>query len=66
MEAGYVDGDSTLAVKYSLPLGTDLLPVNELTGQAIRMEWQGKINCIHCGRETRKSFAQGYCYPCFI
>ena len=25
----------------------------------------GKIHCIKCGRQTGKSFAQGFCYPCF-
>ncbi len=29
------------------------------------MEFTGEINCVRCGRSTRKSFAQGYCYPCF-
>lgn len=66
MEAGYDNDDPSLPVKYSLPLGSDLMPLDALMGKNIRLEWKGKINCIHCGRETRKSFAQGYCYPCFI
>ena len=66
MESGYDKGDPSLPVKYSLPIGSDLLPLNDLTGTSIMIEWGDKINCIHCGRETRQSFAQGYCYPCFI
>ncbi len=29
------------------------------------LSYSGKIYCIRCGRATNKSFAQGYCYPCF-
>ena len=39
--------------------------MNELIGTQITLEYLGHIHCIKCGRETRKSFAQGYCYPCF-
>lgn len=53
-------------VQYKLPLGEKSVEMNQLLGHKIRLEYQGRINCIRCGRETRKSFAQGYCYPCFI
>lgn len=66
MEAEYDRVNSSLPVVYKLPVGPDLVPLNELTGNAVRIEYSHKINCIHCGRETNKSFAQGYCYPCFI
>lgn len=52
-------------VQYSLPVGDELVPLNHLIGQPIKLEWLGAINCIHCGRKTKKSFSQGYCYPCF-
>jgi hypothetical protein len=52
-------------VQYFLTLGEDRVRVNELLGKKIHMEYQGHIHCIRCGRETKKSFAQGYCYPCF-
>lgn len=53
-------------VHYSLPLGEQLVPLNEQLGQYLRLEFSGQINCVHCGRNTNKSFNQGYCYPCFI
>lgn len=31
----------------------------------VRLEFLGAIHCTHCGRKTKKSFSQGYCYPCF-
>ncbi len=52
-------------VIYRLPVGDDSVPVNDLLGKHLKMEFLGEIHCIRCGRLTRKSFAQGYCYPCF-
>ncbi|HUS87415.1 MAG TPA: DUF2797 domain-containing protein [Bacteroidales bacterium] len=53
-------------VEYRMPVGSDQIYMNELVGRDISLTYGGKINCIYCGRETKKSFAQGYCYPCFI
>jgi len=52
-------------VRYQLPLSDSLTPLNDLLGQGIRLRYTGKINCVHCGRVSSKSFNQGYCYPCF-
>ncbi|MWV13823.1 DUF2797 domain-containing protein [Pseudomonas sp. R-28-1W-6] len=52
-------------VQYSFRLDEREIPVNPLLGQRIRLEFLGAIHCSHCGRKTKKSFAQGYCYPCF-
>jgi hypothetical protein len=52
-------------VQYQLPLGERQIELNQLIGSSVRIEYSGKINCIRCGRETGKSFAQGYCFPCF-
>jgi hypothetical protein len=52
-------------IKYFLPLVEEKIFMNDLIGKQISMEYLGHIHCIKCGRETRKSFAQGYCYPCF-
>ncbi|MBA6411980.1 DUF2797 domain-containing protein [Parahaliea sp. F7430] len=52
-------------VQYQMVFGGELLPINDLLGQAVQLEFSGQINCIHCDRKTNKSFSQGYCYPCF-
>jgi len=52
-------------VQYLLPLGTEKIDMNKLLGTPFHMEYLKHIHCIRCGRETRKSFSQGYCYPCF-
>ncbi len=53
-------------VSYFLVLKNEELFVNHLIGQTISLKWSGEINCVKCGNKTNKSFAQGYCYPCFV
>lgn len=52
-------------VNYAFRLDEREVPVNPLIGRRLRLEYLGAIHCTHCGRKTRKSFSQGYCYPCF-
>jgi len=52
-------------VQYALRLDELELPANPLIGRPLRLEYLGAIHCRHCGRKTAKSYAQGYCYPCF-
>ncbi len=52
-------------VDYCLPVGEQEIALNALLGQALQIEYSGKIFCINCGRKTNKSFNQGFCYPCF-
>ena len=56
---------ATRPVSYQMPVGDALLAMNEQIGGALRLRYTGAIHCIECGRKTRKSFSQGYCYPCF-
>ncbi|WP_277962238.1 DUF2797 domain-containing protein [Pseudomonas sp. RIT-To-2] len=51
-------------VQYSFRLGDVEVPVNPLIGKTVRLEYLGAIHCSHCGRKTKTSFSQGYCYPC--
>lgn len=51
--------------QYSLRLEGEQHALNPLIGQQIRLEFLGAIHCTHCQRPTKKSFAQGYCWPCF-
>ena len=52
-------------VRYQLQLQDDVIELHQALGKQIQLQWLNEIHCIHCGRETRKSFSQGYCYPCF-
>ncbi|WP_275546247.1 DUF2797 domain-containing protein [Pseudomonas sp. Marseille-Q0931] len=51
-------------VQYAFRLGDEEVPVNPLVGKHLRLEYLGAIHCSHCGRRTKTSFSQGYCYPC--
>ena len=56
--------DAQGKVNYQLPIGEQLLPLNELIGKQLTLIYHEHISCSHCGRKTKKSFSQGYCYPC--
>lgn len=58
-----VDGREN--VQYTLPIGSEFQNMNEQIGKTIGLSFLGEIHCIYCGRKTKTSFAQGYCYPCF-
>ncbi len=51
--------------KYTLVLDDVPIDMNARIGETIKLTFDGTINCIACGRETKKSFGQGFCYPCF-
>ncbi|MEM9493243.1 MAG: DUF2797 domain-containing protein, partial [Myxococcota bacterium] len=51
--------------RYTLMLDDTPIDMNAKIGQKIRLTFDGVINCIACGRKTKKSFGQGFCYPCF-
>ena len=53
-------------VEYELPIGDELVYMNHLIGKYIAFKWLKEIYCVVCGRKTNKSFAQGFCYPCFL
>jgi hypothetical protein len=52
-------------VQYAMRLAEHEIPLNQYLGRSLQLEFMGVINCIHCDRKTKKSFSQGYCYPCF-
>lgn len=53
-------------IEYCWDLGNDENPsVNELIGKDISITFSGVIKCQGCGKKTKKSFAQGFCYNCY-
>ncbi|MEO7778652.1 MAG: DUF2797 domain-containing protein [Fibrobacteria bacterium] len=51
-------------VEYALPVGDAKIALNPLLGQAVRFKYTGRIFCIQCGKATKSSFSQGYCFRC--
>ncbi len=55
-------------VQYTLRLvgqeGETGVLLNPFIGRSIHLRHTGNINCVACGRKVKKSFQQGYCFPC--
>jgi len=54
------------SIDYYLSNNENIIHVNELIDKQIKITYLKEIYCLSCGKKTIKSFAQGYCYPCFI
>ena len=52
-------------VHYSLPIGPNLVELNPLINKKVKFSFTGDIHCIKCNNKIKKTFAQGYCFPCF-
>jgi hypothetical protein len=50
--------------QYELWLSGQTLLLNPLIGKQLVLKFTGEINCGHCGRATKKSYNDGYCFPC--
>ncbi|MCG7561926.1 MULTISPECIES: DUF2797 domain-containing protein [Pseudoalteromonas] len=55
---------SAPTINYQLPVGDDLLPLNELIGKRLTLTFSGNIFCCNCGKKTKKSYSQGHCFVC--
>lgn len=64
MQAAPHDSDSK-TLYYHLCIGEQKILLNDCLGKTIKIEFDGHIVCQSCGSQTPKSYAQGYCYPCF-
>jgi len=38
--------------------------VNDHLGNNLMIRFSGEIHCTACGRKTKKTFGQGFCFPC--
>ena len=53
-------------IQYSLPIGKEKLMLNKYIGELIKIDFNDEIRCINCDNKIKKTYMQGYCYPCFI
>ena len=53
-------------VKYFLDYGESKICINNFIGKNIRLTFDQEIRCVVCDKRTKKSFGQGFCYPCFL
>ena len=52
-------------ISYELKTQTQSINMTALIGKSITLSYLHKITCISCGRAIKKSFFQGFCFPCF-
>lgn len=50
--------------RYFLRVGDEEIPLASWLGQSVKLRFTGNIHCLACGQATKKSYSQGYCYPC--
>lgn len=53
-------------VKYFLQVNDEKIQINQYINRQVKIKFLNEINCVHCGREIKKTYNNGYCYPCFI
>lgn len=51
-------------IKYELNFGDLSFDLTSKVGKHLHLTYSGNIFCAHCGKKTKKSYAQGHCYPC--
>ncbi|MDE1221455.1 DUF2797 domain-containing protein [Vibrio aestuarianus] len=51
-------------VSYQLPVGDELIALNQFIGQSLTLTHTGNIYCCSCGKKTKKSYSQGHCFVC--
>lgn len=57
---------SDLLVHYHLMLGEVRFDLTPHVGKELAITFTGKILCLNCGKKTKKSYAQGHCFPCTL
>lgn len=65
METSIGSSTEESLVQYLLPLDDERILLNDYIGKKIKLSYAGDIHCVECGRKTKKSYNQGFCYPCF-
>ncbi len=53
-------------VSYQLPVGEELLPLNQHLGRPLSLRFKGQIYDIYDDRPIKKSYGQGYSYQNFV
>ncbi len=59
------DIDALGHVSYFVRHENRKVPLRELIGKTLGLQFTGNVACIACNRKIKKTFNQGYCFPCF-
>lgn len=52
--------------KYFLKSHKGNFDISNYIGKQLNIHFLNKITCTSCGKSIKKTYGQGYCYPCFI
>lgn len=61
-----LDHEYSSPITYRLPLGEESVTLNDWLGKEMKLSFLGDIQCVNCGRKIKKTYQNGYCYPCVI
>lgn len=53
-------------VSYTLNLTAEEINLNDYLGAEVRLSFTGEKLCVHCGKKLKKTYGNGYCYPCLM
>ena len=51
-------------VEYFLSLDERPVPINSEIGKSMTVKFAGVITCVECGKKIKKTYSDGYCFPC--
>lgn len=51
-------------IEYFLSLDEKPVAITGQVGKEMTLRFSGTITCIECGRKIKKTYDQGYCFPC--
>ena len=51
-------------VQYFLNLNEEPVSITSEIGKEMTLRFLGKITCIECSRKIKKTYSDGYCFPC--
>ena len=52
-------------MQYFLNLDDKRLPINPEVGKTLTLSFLGVISCVECDRKIKKTYGDGFCFPCF-
>lgn len=53
-------------VQYKMNLSGAEIHLNKSLGKKVRLTYSGKVFCSQCQKKIKKSYSQGFCYPCSL
>ena len=53
-----------IPIQYFLNLSEESHSLTSKVGQIVTVKHTGKITCVECGRVIKKTYSDGYCFPC--